>query len=140
MAGSFAQTMRALDAERARGGWVAVALVAGVAAAWLLWMLFARIPIYQSSVHARLEVVPAPSQVGAPVGGRVVAVALVVGKRVAIGDLLVALDPGALPVELERARGQLAARVPELASLDRELAAEATTITAGDMAGRAAVR
>jgi membrane fusion protein (multidrug efflux system) len=140
MAGSFAQTMRALDAERARGGWVAVALIAGVAAAWLLWVLFARIPIYQASVRARLEVVPAPSQVGAPIGGRVVAVALVVGKRVAIGDMLVALDPAALPVELERARGQLAARVPEIASLDRELAAEATTITAGDVAGRAAVR
>lgn len=140
MAGSFLQTTRTLDAERARGGWLASGLLALFGAGWVAWMGLARVPLYQTSAHARLEVVPAPSQVETPIGARVATVDLVVGKRVQAGDVLVTLDPGTLPVEIERARGQLDALAPELASLERELAAEASGITAGDAAGRAAVR
>jgi membrane fusion protein (multidrug efflux system) len=115
-------------------------LVASFAIGWVAWMGFARVPIYQSSAHARLEVLPAPSQVDTPIGGRVAVVELQVGKRVNAGEVLVALDPGTLRVEVERARGQLAALAPELASLDREIAAEASGITAGDASGRASIR
>lgn len=140
MAGSFTQTTRTLDAERARGGGLASALLSVFAAGWVAWMVLARVPLYQTSARARLEVVPAPTRVETPIAGRVAAVELVVGKRVQAGEVLVALDPGTLPVEIERARGQLAALAPELASLDREIAAEATGIVAGDAAARSAIR
>jgi membrane fusion protein (multidrug efflux system) len=140
MAGSFTQTTRSLDAERARGGGLAIAALALFAAGWAAWMALARVPLHQTSTRARLEVWPAPSRVEAPLGGRVASVDLAVGKRVQAGEVLVTLDAGTLPVEIERARGQLAALAPELASLEREMAAEATGSSAGDAAGRAAVR
>lgn len=140
MPGNFVQTTRALDADRSWGGWIAALVIAAAVVAWIAWLTVARVPLYQTSLHARLEVVPAPSQVGAPLAGRVIAVDMRVDKRVRAGDVLVELDPGTLSVQLARARGQLAALGPELASLEREIAAETGAVTAGDAAGRAAVR
>ncbi len=140
MAGSFGQTMRALHADRSRGGWGAIVIIGVFATAWIAWMLLAEVPVFQSTARARLEVLPAPSQVGAPLAGRVVRANLVVGARVAAGDVLVELDAGTQRVELARAKAQLAALDPELRSLDREIAAETTAVTAGDASGRAAVR
>lgn len=140
MSGSFGNTTRALDADRSRGGRVAIAVVALLAAGWLAWMLIARVSVYQTTSKARLEVSPMPSQVGAPIGGRITDVELTVGARVNAGDVLVVLDPGTLPVERARAAAQLEALAPERASLEKEIAAEAKTIDAGDASGRAAVR
>jgi multidrug resistance efflux pump len=140
MAGTFDQTMRALRADRSRGAWLIGGVTALMALGWVAWMSLAAVPVFESSGHARLEVLPAPSQLGALVAGRVVRVELQVGKRVAAGDVLVELDTATLKVDLARAQGQLKALEPELASLDREIAAEQTAVTAGDAAGRAAVR
>jgi membrane fusion protein (multidrug efflux system) len=140
VAGTFDQTMRALRADRPRGAWLIGSVTAVMLVGWIAWMSLAEVPVFESSGVARLEVLPAPSQLGALVAGRVVRVELQVGKRVAVGEMLVELDASTQRVELERARGQLQALEPELASLDREIAAEQKAVTAGDAAGRAAVR
>ncbi|HSD88843.1 MAG TPA: biotin/lipoyl-binding protein, partial [Kofleriaceae bacterium] len=124
MAGSFGQTMRALGADRSRGGWLLITIIGAFAVGWIAWMVAAEVPVYESTPRARLEVLPAPSVIGAPIAGRVERVNLQVGRRVAAGDVLVELESAAQRVELTRARDQLAAFGPELASLDREIAAE----------------
>ncbi len=111
-----------------------------VASAWFAWLLLADVPVYQTSTAARLEVLPSPSQIGVQVAGRVARSSLQVGKRVAAGETLLELDAESQRVELERARGQLAALDAELQALDREITAETNATTAGDIAGRAAVR
>lgn len=140
VAGSFLQTTRALRGDRSRRGWLAVALTAASVLAWFAWMLLAEIPVYQTSTSARLEVLPSPSQIGSQVAGRVTRSTLQVGQRVAAGDVLVELDAETQRVELERARGQLAASTAALEAIDREIAAESDAMTSGDSAGRAAVR
>lgn len=140
MAGSFDQTMRALRADRSSGTLLIAGVTALLAVCWVAWMAVAEVPLFESSDRARLEVLPAPSQLGALVAGRVVRVDLQVGRRVEAGAVLVELDAAPQRVELERAKGQLAALEPELASLDREIGAEQNAVDAGDAAGRASVR
>jgi len=140
MAGSFGQTMRALHADRSRAGGLAIAILAVLALGWIAWMIAAEVPVFETTSRARFEVLPAPSQVGAPIAGRVEISHLQVGARIAAGDALVELEAAAQRVELARARDQLAAFEPELRALERELAAEASATTAGDASGRAAVR
>jgi len=140
MAGTFEQTMRALRADRSRGAWLIGGVTAAMTLGWVLWMSLASVPVFESSNRARLEVLPAPNQLGALVAGRVVRVELQVGRRVAAGEVLVELDAATRKVDLQRAKDQLSALEPELTSLDREIAAEQTAVTAGDAAGRAAVR
>lgn len=126
MAGTFDQTMRALRADRSRGAWLIGGVTVTMALGWLLWMSFAAVPVFESSNHARLEVLPPPNHLGALVAGRVIRVELQVGRRVATGEVLVELDAAPQKVELQRALDQLKALEPELASLDREIAAEQT--------------
>src|SRR5690242_1727533 len=123
MAGSFANTMRALRGERSRGRTIVAAAVAAVGVGWIVWMAAAEVPLFRTSERAHLEVLPAPSRVAVPLAGRVVSPPLVVGARVAAGDVLVELDAAAERIALARAQAQLAALDPELAALERELAA-----------------
>jgi multidrug resistance efflux pump len=140
MATSFVNTMRALRGERSRGRTLAGVVVAGLGIGWVTWMVVADVPVYRTSLRARLEVLPLPSRVAAPLGGRVTSTRLVVGGRVAAGELLVELDTATERLALTRAQSQLAALEPERASLDRELAAEADAATAEGTAGRSSVR
>lgn len=137
---SYGHTIGALRADRSRAGWVAIATIVAFAGGWGAWMVCARVPVFQTSAHARLEVVPAPSQVGAPIDGRVASSCLQVGKRVEAGDVLIELDSAPQQLDLARARAQLASLDPQLQSLDREIAAEGNVLTAGDSAARASLR
>src|SRR5258706_7325066 len=137
---TFEQTLRALRGDRSRGAVIAGTVAILVGLAWISWMTVARVPVFRTSERARLEVLPAPTRVATVAAGRVVAVHLQVGARVAIGDVLVELDSQTERVALDRARGQLAALDPELASLEREIAAEGNAVTAGEASGRSSVR
>jgi multidrug resistance efflux pump len=139
MPASFHQTLRALDADRGRTRFAA-ASAAVLGLAWLAWMALAQVPLFETSTRARLEVSPAPSRVAAAASARVVTARLAVGARVAAGDVLVELDADTERLALTRARGALAALDPELASLERELAAETTAGSAGGTAARSALR
>lgn len=70
--------MRALDADGMSPALLAVILVAGLAGVWSTWLVAARVPVYQLSATARVEVdgshpVPSPvavAEFGAPSLGR----------------------------------------------------------------------
>ncbi|MGE5186927.1 MAG: HlyD family secretion protein [Acidobacteriota bacterium] len=124
MPAAFPRTLAALRGERQRAPLIALALAIVILSAWLAWGLEARISVYRSSEHARLEVVPGPARVAAPVEGRVTAVHLQVGATVAAGDVLVDLDATAEQIAAARAHTRIAALEPQLASSERELAAE----------------
>lgn len=135
----FYQTLRALDGDRGRARIAAgTAVIFGLA--WVGWMTLARVPIFETSTGARVEVSPAPTRVAVVVGGRVTAARLAVGARVAAGEVLVELDAATERLALQRARDVLAALDPELASLHREIAAEAAATSAGDVADRSTQR
>ena len=53
---SFSRTMRALDADGMSPALLGVILVAGLAGVWTAWLVAARVPVYQLSAAARLEV------------------------------------------------------------------------------------
>lgn len=95
-----------------------------------------RVSVYRTSVRARLEVTPAPAQVAAVIGGRVVQVDLAIGARVAADQALVVLDTRLEESAVVRARIRLAAITPELASIDRELEAEDTVAHSGSASDR----
>lgn len=124
MAAPFSRTLGAVRSDRGRAAVLAGGLGVMLLAAWLIWLFAGQVAVYRTSVRARIEVTPAPTQVAAPFGGRVVEVRLVVGTRVAEGDVLVVIDSAAEAIALERAKGRLAAIEPELASVGRELVAE----------------
>ena len=124
MAAPFSRTLGAVRSDRGRMAAVAGGLGFLLLAAWMIWLFVGQVAVFRTSLRARIEVTPAPTQVAAPTSGRLVEVHLVVGTRVAAGDVLVALDAAAERIALERAKGRLAAIEPELASVGRELVAE----------------
>ena len=136
----FQLTMRALGGDRSRAGYIVGVVAVACGLAWAGWMVFARVSIYRSSEHARLEVVPAPTRAATSVGGRVTAVHLGVGRRVATGHVLVELDSSREQVALDKARGEVAAFAPEIASIEKQLAAESDATSAEGASGRASRR
>jgi multidrug resistance efflux pump len=92
---AFSQSLRSLATERFSRtllSWLpAVVLLGG----WGAWFVLARVPVYEVTQTARLEVDRAAHPVAAPVAGRVVATSLVVNREVQAGDVLVALDADA---------------------------------------------
>ena len=124
MAVSFQRTFGALRADKSHGPVIALSVAVVMLAAWLAWALTAQVSSYRSSVKARIEVLPAPTKVAAPVTGRVIAVHLDVGARVADGDVLVELDATSERIAADKARARVVALAPQVESLERELAAE----------------
>jgi len=91
MSSPFSRTLRALEAERARG-WRPAAIAAALLLAWAGWFVLARVPLYETSRVARVEASAAAHPVDARMLGRAVYVNLVIGTRVRAGDLLVELE------------------------------------------------
>ena len=93
----FARFARAQDASSR----VVMAGVVGGAllAAWSAWFFLARVGLYEVSRSARLEVATAPHDVDAPVAARLVRSALVLGRQVQQGEILVELDAEAFRLE-----------------------------------------
>jgi len=140
MAASFPRTLAALRPDRALGALIAGAIAVLLLVGWAGWMFGARVAVYRTSENARLEVSPAPTRISAPVAGRVRIANLTIGRSVAAGDVLVELDAPLERLALDRARGQLTALEPEVASVTRELSAEGVASISGSAADRAALR
>ncbi|MBP9914043.1 MAG: HlyD family efflux transporter periplasmic adaptor subunit, partial [Opitutaceae bacterium] len=140
MAAIFSRTDGAIRDDRA----VTTLLAGGVGllilGAWSIWLFTGEIAVYQSSTRARLEVSPAPTQLATRVPGRVVEAHLLVGERVAAGDLLLALDVTAVELAIKRARARLVAIEPELASVAREAAADSEAGIGGSTADQESER
>jgi multidrug resistance efflux pump len=123
---SFARTIRALDADGMGPTLFTIVLLAGLAGVWTSWLLTARVPVYQLSERARLEM-ERVHPVAATVSGRVVATSLSLGREVKKGDVL-------LEVEADREWLATAEERTRLQSLRGEVEALEREITAGQQA------
>jgi hypothetical protein len=59
MATSFSRTCRSLANDTSRYAFLVWGLVAALLVAWLCWLIFARVTVYELSESARLEVAQA---------------------------------------------------------------------------------
>jgi membrane fusion protein (multidrug efflux system) len=125
----FIRTMRSLEADGFRPSLVLMLVGLLLGGAWLGWFLLWPVRVLEVTSSARIEVERAAHPIEAPVGGRVVAVHLVLDERVEAGHVLVELDAASLELELSEQRAKndgLVAQVnavrDEIGAVERALA------------------
>ena len=124
MAGTFANSMRSLSRDRFRPFALSLLAATLILAAWVAWLLLARVSLYESSDTARLEVETTVHSIAAPIQGRILATSIAVGRDVQAGDLLVELESQSERLRVDEAKTQLAALSPQLTALRDEVKAE----------------
>lgn len=138
MATPFSRTLRSLEREPSARPALTLALVGLLLAAWLVWFLSSRLPVYALSDGAHLEVEQAAHPVVAAVGGRVHSIRAVLGRSVVAGEVLFeldrALEEGRVAEEATRSR----ALDKEIKGLGVVLATERRGLVAAQEASRAA--
>lgn len=102
---------------------IAVGLVV-LTGGWLAWMVLARTTLYVVSASGRVEASSNPIPVQAPVAGVVVAANLTLGRSVAQGDVLFALDAQSFELQRRELEARLVGDRSKLASLVEQVAAE----------------
>jgi membrane fusion protein (multidrug efflux system) len=127
---AFAQTLRALEAERRNRPLWAIAVSLALLAAWAAWFFLARVVVVETSDTARLEVDAAAHRIAAPVAGRVLSSSLVIGRDVDTGEVLLVIDSEAERRQLAEESARLAAVEPQIAALRRALDAQEAAIAA----------
>ncbi len=128
----FSRFARAQDASSRP--FLAAVLGSVLLLAWTLWFFFARVSLYEASRRARLEVETAPHDVDTPVSGRLLRSNLVLGREVAMGDLLIELDSEALRLERQAEVSKVLSVAPQIAALERELASDEAALRGEDRA------
>jgi multidrug resistance efflux pump len=123
VAPSFARTLRALDADGMSPALLAVLLIAVLGGVWSTWLVVARVPVYQISQTARLEV-ERVHPIASPVAGRVVATSLLLGREVRTGDVLIEIEADRERLETAEERVRLSTFAGEITALEREIHAE----------------
>src|SRR5215510_10977966 len=124
MATAFAQSMRALAADRGHWSLASLLMVLALLGGWGAWFVLARVAIYEVTRTARLEVDQAVHPIATPVAGRVVATHLVVGRDVQAGEVLVELDAAAFRLQHEEAHQQCSALTAQRQARRQEIVAE----------------
>src|SRR5262245_57278958 len=124
MAMAFAQSMRALAADRGRWSLASLIVVLVLLGGWGAWFVLARVAIYEVTRTARLEVDQAVHPIATPVAGRVVATYLVVGRDVQAGEVLIELDAAAFRLQHDEARLWSTALTAQRQARHQELVAE----------------
>jgi len=138
VAPSFARSLRALDADGVSPVLLAVLLVAVLGGVWSTWLVLARVPVYQVSEAARLEVERVHS-IAAPVTGRVVSTSLALGREVNAGDVLLEIEAERERLETAEERARLSTVAGEIGALQREIGAEEDAVEQGRRAAQAAL-
>ncbi len=115
--------MRSLAADDSRSTLGALGTVLMVLGAWTGWLCLARVPVYERTANARLQVDRAVHAIEAPVAGRIVATRLVLGARVTAGDVLAELDVQAERFARDEQRARLASLAPQIDALRAQAAA-----------------
>ena len=128
MATSFSRTLRSLDQQRPRS-WLLLSLVF-VLVVGACWLVLARVPIYEVTQQARLEVALAAHALATNVSGRVVRSQLQLGRQVADGDVLVELDATDAELAISEKRTWIVSLDARRTALEREIAAERETLDA----------
>src|SRR5262245_10388755 len=124
MASPFSRTIRSLNAESSRNSMAALIISAAILLAWLLWFVMARVPIFEISETARLEVDSAAHPIEAAVSGRVIKTNLSIGREVQAGEVLVELDSDSQRLQLIEEETRVAAVSAQLAALRSQTVAE----------------
>jgi multidrug resistance efflux pump len=139
MAMDFDRTLRSLEPSNGRGLAITLSVALLLLAGWNAWLFAARVPLYETTDRARLEVEAAAYPVAAAVDGRVVRAGLALGRRVAAGEVLVEIDAEGERLSGAESRARLDAVEGRLAALRRELAGEEQALRTQAGAARAAV-
>jgi multidrug resistance efflux pump len=137
---AFRRTLRLLDESGPRRWRWTIALVIALVAAWTMWFILARVPVYESSLSARVEVDGALRPIDAPLAGRIVISNLALARRVRAGDILAELDAEPFAIERRELDAKREGLSNEIAALERELRADHAAVlqatAASGIAGR----
>jgi membrane fusion protein (multidrug efflux system) len=123
MPATFTHSLRSLHRDTPRVG---VLTVTGtvLCLGWGAWLLCGRVPVYEVTDRARLEVTSAVHPVTAEVGGRVLETRLILGREVRAGEILVVLDAEAERRALDEKHVRRQVLGDRLAALRREIQTE----------------
>lgn len=121
MAFPFSRTLRALAAERWRLSGLSLVIGIALVASWVTWAMVARVAVYETTSHARLEVQGEAHSVVPGVAGLVVSVDVVLGADVVAGAVLVTLDSRTEELQLAETTAALAAIEPERTAVAKGL-------------------
>jgi membrane fusion protein (multidrug efflux system) len=124
MQDAFSRTTRALAHDAAFGARFSLAVAVVLAIAWGAWFSSTKVPIYESSSKARVEVLRATHPVDTPSAGRVVEVDFALDGTVREGDVLLRLDSSTEELQLQETRAKIAATGPQLEALRNEATAQ----------------
>ncbi len=125
MANSFRRTQGALRVDNGLGSALAVIAAFTLLAAWTAWALEAKVPRYEISDAARLEIDSSAYPVQANVAGMLIVSNMSLGKEVHAGDVLAELDSDEQRLSLEEQRTHLASLQPQIAALRSQMTSEA---------------
>ncbi|MCB9764760.1 MAG: HlyD family efflux transporter periplasmic adaptor subunit [Alphaproteobacteria bacterium] len=137
----FPQTLRALEADHARGRASLAFAAAGGAllGLWLLWFFQARVTLHAVTGAARLEAAAQAHPVATDLAGRVTRVYVALDDRVEGGVLLISLDDADARLAVAEAEARCDGIAARRALLLTEQAALREARVAQDAAGDAAV-
>jgi multidrug resistance efflux pump len=139
MPSDFNQTSNALRVDQARGrrslAWFAVLGVFLILAG--MWVRLARVPLYAVSEFARLQARDEVHPVDALISGRVTAVKLPIGGKVARGDILISLDATDVELRLEEVRSAERGLTAQVSALEAEIVAREEALATTSLLGRA---
>lgn len=132
--------MRALESDRYRSSFWTLVIGSVLLAAWGVWFVFARVPIYEQSQLARLEVSNAAHRIEAPVSGRVIRTRMTLGKSVVKSELIVEIDSSELRLALDEKVARRNALVVQMEGIRREITAETKALAVANKEGTLAAR
>ncbi len=130
MAVPFSRSLRSLATDGRVARTTALALSSAFLAAWLAWFFRARVAVYEITDAARIEAEQLAYRSEAPVGGKVVATRLALGREVVAGEILVELDAEADTLDLAEKRTLIGAITSEIAPLEAQIAAQRRVLDA----------
>jgi membrane fusion protein (multidrug efflux system) len=130
MSAAFPHTARSLSRDSAVGSRIALVCSIPLLCAWAAWFVRAKVPVYESSERARIEVLRATHPVDSPAAGRVVDVRFALDGVVSEGDVLLRLDASTEELQLAETRAKIAAIAPQLEALRKETDAQREALEA----------
>jgi membrane fusion protein, adhesin transport system len=124
MATSFSRTCRSLAHDSSRYAFLIWGLVTALLIAWLCWLSFANVTVYELSRSARLEVAQAAHPIAALLPAKIKSTSVRLGKKVAAGEVLVEFDASSERLRLQEEQARLRSIPPQLSALEKQLADE----------------
>jgi len=92
--------------------------------AWLCWLSFANVTVYEMSESARLEVAQAAHPISALLPAKILSTSVRLGRQVEAGEVLVEFDARSERLRLEEEEARLRSIPPQLRALEKQLADE----------------